>query len=166
MFFSICSDRVALARRSNIQDSTNICLEYTQSWSPKIWRSTQILYLRIFHPGQPSSPQKNCKGVSNIFPPGQFQAVQVHIHILILTTCTPGVPFRFFKSALKAIQDLDGRLKILWQLFLKFSKYVLRGIQDVLARASTSWIEDWRLKILRPLVLEIFNPSWGQTGMC
>ena len=35
MFFSICSDRVALDRRSSVQDSTNICLEHPQSWSPK-----------------------------------------------------------------------------------------------------------------------------------
>ena len=33
--FCICSDRVALDRRSSIQDATNICLEHPQSWSPK-----------------------------------------------------------------------------------------------------------------------------------
>ena len=79
----ICSDRVALDRRSSIQDSTHICLEHPQSWSPKnltvcarlikvlppALKIEALLYflLRIFHPGQPSSPQKTCKDVNNIF---------------------------------------------------------------------------------------------------
>ena len=83
MFFCICSDRVALDRRSSIQDATNICLEHPQSWSPKnltvcarlikvlppALKIEDLLYclLRIFHPGQPSSPQKTCKDVNNIF---------------------------------------------------------------------------------------------------
>ena len=122
MFFCICSDRVALDRRSSIQDATNICLEHPQSWSPKnltvcarlikvlppALKIEDLLYclLRIFHPGQPSSPQKTCKDVNNIFLPGHMQAVQAHIRNLIPTRCTPGLPFRFFKSALRAIQDL------------------------------------------------------------
>ena len=119
MFFCICSDRVALDRRSSIQDATNICLEHPQSWSPKnltvcarlikvlppALKIEDLLYclLRIFHPGQPSSPQKTCKVTvkmsTTFFLPGQMQAVQAHIHNLTLTRCTPGLAAKFCKSS-------------------------------------------------------------------
>ena len=89
-----------------------------------------------------SWPALKCKGVNvsaTIFPPAQMQAMRVHIHNLILTTCTRGLSFGFFKSALRAIQGLDGRLKILGH-FPECFKYVLTtcsgNLQPFLAQTN------------------------------
>ena len=119
VFYSICSDRAALDRRSSIQDSTNRCLEHPQSWSPKnltvcsrlitvLPPALKIEDLPYFlFENLPSwSPQQNCKEVNNNFPPWpnagsasahpQFDSDNVHSRSA----------FWILQSALRATQDL------------------------------------------------------------
>ena len=93
---------------SNTKDSRNIFLNILNPGPPELTGCSRII--KVFRPvlkiqglpdfvlenlpswPTPNSTKKAVKLSDNMFAPGETQAVQVHIHNLILTTCTPCLP--------------------------------------------------------------------------